>query len=422
MAQRFFKISLLLLILIVPLITPILNLGFEQSKVTVFICSLTLISLVSLFKYQKKVQDFNPKLTKIDRGGLIFFITLFITSLFGINPALSIVGQSPYFQGLILYIYLILFSFLIKIFRPNLESVAKVLTLSALIVSLFAIKDWVLITIFQKEVLTYAGRVISTFGSPNLYSGYLLFALPFLYSLIKKASNYKLRLLYLLFGAIISLGIFLSESRVAIFLYCFILFVFLVFKLPKILFHVALFLALLGITLFIFYPFSLKEEFIKHEFVEPLNQEWLIHNSPEKRVFILPGVLELIAQKPILGYGLENLHPTFRNYKQGISVNTLNDPIHHTVKNLYIDRSHNYILDLLFFGGAVLLVSWLYLIFILLKHAKNEILLSGLLIYLIWIQFQVQSVVHLMYFWLLVGLIDIEDKKPSLDKASLKMN
>jgi hypothetical protein len=32
----------------------------------------------------------------------------------------------------------------------------------------------------------------------------------------------------------------------------------------------------------------------------------------------------------------------------------------------------------------------------------------ALLLYLIWVQFQVQSVVHLMLFWLIAGLVDKE--------------
>ena len=38
-------------------------------------------------------------------------------------------------------------------------------------------------------------------------------------------------------------------------------------------------------------------------------------------------------------------------------------------------------------------------------RGKN-VLVFSLVLYLIWIQFQNQSVVHLIYFWLLVGMVD----------------
>ena len=121
--------------------------------------------------------------------------------------------------------------------------------------------------------------------------------------------------------------------------------------------------------------------------------------NPEKRLYIWPVVGELIFKRPFLGYGLENMAGEVRS--SSISWR-------HGISNLWIDRSHNYILDLLFFGGIVGLYFWIVLVWAMLKKAKG-LILASLILYLIWIQFQNQSVVHIIYFWLLAGLIDRND-------------
>ena len=96
---------------------------------------------------------------------------------------------------------------------------------------------------------------------------------------------------------------------------------------------------------------------------------------------------------------------SFADYFKGVNFNVTTNPTYHSLKDLSVDRSHNYILDLLFFSGIFGLISWLVLIGLVLKRAKG-IILTSFLVYLVWIQFQNQSIVHLLYFWLFVGLID----------------
>ena len=110
-----------------------------------------------------------------------------------------------------------------------------------------------------------------------------------------------------------------------------------------------------------------------------------------------------------LGYGLENISSAFSSYFGRFNVNTLNSASFHGLKNLVVDRSHNYTLDLLFFSGILGFLAWIVLVWQLFRKIKSKVLLASLIIYLVWIQLQIQSVVHLMYFWLLVGLIDQED-------------
>lgn len=105
---------------------------------------------------------------------------------------------------------------------------------------------------------------------------------------------------------------------------------------------------------------------------------------------------------------------SFKNYfeknKHQIFEENLNiNPVLISLKDLNIDRTHNYILDLLLFSGIFGVISYLMLVFLLLKKTKQRTLLVGLITYLIWVQFQNQSIVQLIYFWMLIGLVDSEN-------------
>lgn len=151
----------------------------------------------------------------------------------------------------------------------------------------------------------------------------------------------------------------------------------------------------------------------------------LTKESVEKRVYIWPQALTVARQKPLVGFGLENIGEAFSDYFEDnkyplFEANQKVSPVLLSLKELNINRSHNYVLDLLLFSGFPGLLSWLFLIILIfgklvqMSHDRGtNVLAIALVIYLIWIQFQNQSVAHLIYFWLLVGLIDKEQESLS---------
>lgn len=386
------KILIITSIFILPLIGPYHGFSYEQSKAFLFIVLTSLSGFVWMGR--------NFKWTLINKLSVVFILTLLITSLTGIDSKMSLLGAPPYFQGWGLYLYLWLFSLMVWQTRLKLEKWAYVLVGAASLVAIVAIKDWSLLNIFHQTVPIYAGRIVSTFGQPNFYSGFILFSLPFWHLLIKKSFNLWL----ILIGFIMVGGIILSESRIAIILTLILLLWYLVagvLKLKWLLVIIICLAILIGIVAGLF-----SQQLFRSEWDFPLNQQWLIDNSPEKRVYIYPVIWDLIKERPLLGYGLENISVNFTQYFSKMDFNSVTNPVYYSLRDLVVDRSHNYILDLLMFGGVVSLLSWLVLVGVLFKRTSRGFFLIPLLIYLIWIQFQNQSVVHLIYFWLLVGLID----------------
>ena len=407
------KLLLSLTVFLTPLLGATQNIGYEQTKILFFILSISLMGF--LWMLQKP----EIKLTKVTKAAGIFILSLILTSFLGMDFKASFLGNPPYLQGLAVYCYLFLFSLMVSFFKIKLNYYVFSLTASGLVVSTLAIEDWILKNLFSFAVPNYAGRVVSTFGQPNFYAGFLLLTLPFCYLLFKHPEK-KLRYLSILSGLAAIIGIFVSYSRSAILLALFLLILGLIDQLKI---KLKLGLVIFGVgALLISTVIALKfsSGLVGIEFTKPVitNYSDQTKFSVEKRVYIWPQILKIVLEKPITGYGLDNINLSFNNYfkkyNHQIFEENLNiQPVLISLKDLNLDRTHNYMLDLLMFSGGLGLVSWLILVFMLFKklvqthngHSKF-VVLTGLLTYLVWVQFQNQSIVHLIYFWLLVGFID----------------
>ncbi|MBI2600340.1 O-antigen ligase family protein [Candidatus Daviesbacteria bacterium] len=398
------ELILIFTVFLIPLLPAHLNYGYEQIKVLFFVVLLSLAAFCWVYLYFQNPSKNQIKWTDLNKSALSFVTILFLTSIGGIDFTRSFLGEYPYFQGLILYLYLYLFYLLVSFTKiPNIKW-GLVLALSSLIVSLVAIWQWVQLEFLDRQIMTYAGRVISTFGQPNLYSGFILLSLPFSYILAKQEKYKIVGILNIIFAVF---AIFLSQSRAAI-LGVFIILLLWVLKLTVRKLNI---LAL--ISLFVLLFIILSPKLIEKEILNPLrsNDPDLVTIGVEKRVYLWPSLVQVILQKPLTGYGLENISLSLSTYFQQnkhqiFEENLKINPVLISLKNLNIDRAHNYILDLVLFSGLSGLVSWLILVVLLLKRTKKDYFLVSLIIYLVWTQFQIQSIVHLVYFWLLVGLID----------------
>ena len=411
---------LLLTTFVIPLIGPVKNLGFEQAKVFFFLIFLTLAGLLWLIysiNHPVKIEW-----TPIKKAAALLMAVLFLTSHLGIDRWNSFLGTQPYFQGFILYAYLFLFFLLISQSKIKFEYWAYVLAGSSAVVGILAIKDWILLNIFHVQIPTYAGRVVSTFGQPNFYAAFILFSLPFsYYLLVINKGRRSWALLAILMISI--LAIIISGSKSVFLLSILLLLIILSSNFrKKSLFRSSSFAVLIVITILIFVQFAFYF-FGKDLWDLSLSDNPnLIQQSIEKRPYIWSVAKDITLDQPIRGYGLENINLAYANYfainKHLLFEENLKiSPVLISLKDLNINRTHNYPLDLLLFSGVLGLISWLLMIFFMIRkllisriNLENSVLLIGLLTYLIWIQFQNQSIVHLIYFWLIAGLIDRDRK------------
>ncbi len=412
------KLLLLLTIFLTPLLGAMNGFGYEQIKVSFFIFSISLIGFMWMGK--------GIRWTGISKIAGVFILILLITSLIGTDLESSLFGKQPYFQGWILYSYLYLFYLIVKTVNIKPEIYAVVLSFSALIVSILAIKDWILLNLLNINLPTYAGRVVSTFGQPNFYAGFLLLTLPFSYLLFTN-SHKKLQILGWGGGLISLIGIMVSYSRSTILLALMLIILGLIgqLRVKKLILAV---LVVLIVAVFLSVNFS--SGFVWKEVLQPsitYNPD-LTKQSVENRVYIWPQAFKIASEEPLSGYGLENINKSFteffQKYKHPLFEENLNiSPVLISLKELNLDRTHSYILDLLLFSGLFGILSWLALLGMLFWRLiqlsvdrHQSVLVVSLIIYLVWVQFQNQSVVHLVYFWFLAGLIDRNDKQ-GIDKV-----
>lgn len=390
---RLIQATLLATILLTPLLQANHPFGYEQVKVIFFISAITLLSVLLIIYLSMSKTHIPLKFSTINKIALSFISVLFIASIFGVNPMASIFGIQSYYQGAILYFFLFIFYILVKLVKIPLKVYSTVLLLSGVLVSIDALLEWVQLHMLNIVIPTYNGRVVSTFGQPNLYSGFLLLILPLSMTLFATSKkSLKIPIGIAIFLSI--LAIILSESRASIILLI-LLMGFYISRLGK---------RFIIITLlaFILLTFSILPTLIRREVLDPFNNLWLSKNAPEKRILIWQVAASQIPNRPLLGYGLESFRYAYQDYFSK-RPNT-SDKAFLNMKNLIVDRAHNYTLDLFIFSG-IGGVLWIILVFSLIKRARGVLLIS-LLLYLVWIQVQIQSVIHLMYFWVLAAFID----------------
>ncbi len=394
--ESLLKFILLFAVFSIPLLTPRYNFSFEQIKVSFFIFITIFSTILALFLSSRKKEALLGW-NKIRVAATVFIFIIFATSILGVNPEKSFLGAPPYYQGIVLYGLLYLFSIVINNLKINLKLWSVVLISSGVIISVFAIKDYLLINLFNSTAPIYAGRVISTLGQPNFYSGFIVLCTPFLYAF----SIYKgLRQIYLFIITLFAIAILVSFSKTAIILFL----GYLIYKLTRSIKLKKLKYLIATIALAIVTSFWVGRV-IDDEILKPLSfkNPQLSNYSIERRLLIWQTSIDIFLQKPIAGYGFDSISDVFPTYTPSES---LRETTYFGIKDLQLDRTHNYLLDLLFFSGVGGALSWILLIYFLFKTPSKIVLKETLALYLIWIQFQNQSISHLIIFWLLVGLIE----------------
>lgn len=234
-------------------------------------------------------------LSKRDAYYLLWLLTLSISSYFGVDFKLSLLGGSYRHQGIIFFFCLWL---VIKILglldRRKKEFLHKGIGIMVLV----------------EATLVIFGYKLGTIGEINAVSGLLAIGLFFVYKYLPK---------YLIVLPLIAMVIDFSKSG-------FLSLIPYLFKKSK------LFLILLLIpVVFIF---------------KPINNQSIFEN----REVIWKHSINLIKERPIFGYGAENNEKLFDKafYESGFPLS-----------NLIIDRAHNLFLDVTLWSGVVGLILFI---------------------------------------------------------------
>ncbi len=341
---------------------------FELPKITFLKVYLVFLFFLFVLREINQISPIWKNIKKIFRKYYLFpslFILLFLVSiLFSSDISISFFGKIDRQQGFLSYIlyfiWFVLFSFelmrakLLKQ-KTNVKLYLFAFIISAFIASVYGILQYLGIDFLDWSEKAYlTKRSFSTLGQPNFFASWLLLVLPLPLFLLKKFKNKSLRIFLLLSFFLIILAVFTTGSRAAWLSIIFILILVYIFLLgSKLLSKKNKIIASVFIVLFSVLSLFSIELLMPGRISQMLNFE---SGSTSARVDFYKAAIDAIKEKPLIGYGQENIQEKYVSYYSS------NWGIHSDV-NQVPDRAHNLILDILLSGGIILFLAFFFLYF-----------------------------------------------------------
>ncbi|MGC9049107.1 MAG: O-antigen ligase family protein [Patescibacteria group bacterium] len=394
--------------------------------------------LIKIVLFPSEIRNF----TKIKKfyyliPGMVFIIILGLSTIFSQVPWFSFWGSWERRMGYLAWLHFFAFGSILFLNLKSQKQIQRItitiVITSAIVVTYGFIQLLGLEPFEWSEEAFYTHRVYSTIGQPNFLGSWLLLIIPLIFYGLIKFKNFLVKFLMVLL-LIAALACFvLTQSRggwigfvVAIFFFFTILFW---LKNKKKIVLVILLLVLLGLSLIIYLNFHpLKINPTDHPLVIRLKTFSDVKVFGKYRLIHWQAAFDIIKNRPLtrilIGSGMGSQRFNLpKYYRPEFAI--------YEAPNIYLDYVHNDILDTLLTSGVLGLVSYLGLIIIsfylgfkkIRKNIFGLFLLTGLIGYLISLQFSFHIMSTLPYFWLYLGLIfwihqqkDNEEKKEQNNK------
>jgi len=299
-----------------------------------------------------------PKINIIFLAVSLFIFSLFLSTIFSLAPSISFWSNSERATGFLFFLHLYcFFVVLISVFkREELENLLFFISLVGITIVIFTF-------------LIPAGREGGTLGNSSFWGTTILLISFFVLYLIFNSKRMKNFLIFSLI--VMTVFLFINQARAAkvsffmgafLFLLFYFSFLFQNKKIQKISRFLLVFSFLIGIFVFylLFVPNSLPRKIL----------ERATDRSFGGRFIVWKVVIDRFWERPFFGWGLETLDFIFfKNFNPCLLATDCGGEI-------WYDRAHNVILDLLTSAGLFGVVSFL-LIFLsclygLYKRAKIE--------------------------------------------------
>ncbi|MFH1563242.1 MAG: tetratricopeptide repeat protein [Nitrospirota bacterium] len=368
---------LFLMILTIALIFDARITSFDLAKVTAMRVLTLIIIGIWLLKltFTKKAQFIR---TPLDIPILAYLIINIATTITGVHPYMSLVGEYKRYDGLLsTFNYIILYYIAVNFLRERkyLKRTIIFITIAGVLSALVGI-----LQSYGIDLTKWESGVISTFGNPNFIGGYLaiVFFAPltlfFLYPEKLKEKKNQVRKVILLGLCLVSLLLIykcfsiLSHRGGALGLGAgIILFGFLLHRqLLKAKLRLAVLFVVMGVASAVFFlggQSGLVQKFastVKMEKEEGKAIPTLKFTSTAKtRVYIWQTGLEIIKRHPFLGIGPDALRFVSTQYEKLEFIRTEGG------RNCLIDKAHNEFIDIATTRGLLGLGAYLWIIILL---------------------------------------------------------
>lgn len=390
----------------VPLLfTPFLFSGFELGK-AILLRLVTMVALLLIVFVAIRDAKFGwIKVSKkfwITLG--VFILVNILACVFSIAPMLSFWGSYERQHGLLQLIYYVSFFFLFISFieKKDVRKIIYWMCATGTAIALIAILQnyfGIFLSIWDTSVLV--GRLaIGTLGQPNFLASYLLMLIPFF--VIFCGDNKGWRKYLWLAGLVLALwAILVTLSRGALVgIFAMMIFMGVFYKKKLLVIPVLIMSMILLANIFVGQTLVRENKLLSRLI---LDGESL--RSVESRLEIWPATLKMIERRPILGYGQEVFKESFLKFapQRLLEIEDTHEKA---------DRAHNEILDITSSIGIVGLLSYLALLFGIIKlgvdKRKDSIIFassSSLLALFANNMFEFSTTTNYVLWWLILGII-----------------
>lgn len=342
---------------------------------------------------------------------LLYLITLLFTTIFSVDPYHSIVGTDEREEGLLaLFTYGFLFIFTKNFFRFNIYHMIA-LVLATTLVSAYALSQHFgfdpLFEQFTERNIHQ--RPYSTIGNPNFLGAFLVLTLPvFSLFFLKTKKIYHLIFSLLIFSALI-----ITYTRSAMIGFVMTVLLLIAYRLIEPNIKKEFRSLLLSFTIIIVLLNSYSHGFVAERFLSISSEAKTVISKDEdyertgsNRIYIWTKTLALIKERPLTGYGLENLGTVFNaSYNE--------ETIERFGRLITFDKAHNEYLHIAVTTGIPSLLFYLsFLIIVLFKgvaHSRHDWrylpFLIGAAAYLVQAFFNISVISVAPLFWIFLGIL-----------------
>lgn len=364
---------------------------------------------------------------------LAFLFASCLSTIFSIDPSTSFFGCVRRYDGLLsLFVYVFIFFSVINYVEVDIVSVlCDVVIIAACIASVYGVlQHYELDLYYQPTDFGSGRRVISTFGHPCFFSGFLVMVIPLAISRFVSGSGWR----YLPAMILMIVALYMAKTRGA----------FVGFAVSSIFFFIVsrrhyhinrrefLLSIVLVIGLTIAFNVS-KQNTVLTRFkgdIKATGASVQTSGTAAIRLFNSRIGLAIIKDYPLLGVGQDNLDKVFLKYiaKSYLGVDTSLDQakqlmvVSNGEKRWFINQSriHQDFVDLGVTRGLLGIAAYLFMIYtfgiLVWKKCKQSNILviglvSGLVASFIQRQFLFTHIADAMLYWVMIGLVFVVCRK-----------
>ena len=325
----------------------------------IFFAAYKIFTFETIGDFKKYLKDIFKKYNRnpLVLAVSVFFISLFISAIFAVNPYRAFWGNLERGEGLINLSHYLVFALLIAaVFnsRDWLKFFAVSLVVG-LVVIFYGFLQWFGMDFPFMPVGSDSFRPGSFIGNPAFLAAYLILLIA-ISGVVKSSADKRHKILAYLTAVLGLLLIFLTRSRgalVGIFIGLLVLLIYGVFSANKKIKNTAmvLFFVLLGIS--IIFAFTYKSQFWQEiPGFDRISKSVSYTNdaSIQTRLIAWKASLEAFKENPIFGWGLEDYLTAYSKYY---------NPHYVIFGETWLDRAHNKFIDILVMQGLFGITAYL---------------------------------------------------------------